>query len=149
MGRSVVEALLEADFQVSVVTRDATTAKAPSIARLITSDYTYDSLVLALNGQDAVVSTVAVGPAIVAQKAMIDAAIAVGVKRFIPSEYGTSSLNIPLEDFKQLMRPKTQTIEYLREKALKHPNFTWSCISSGALFDIVSDECDQLIFESS
>lgn len=140
----IVDALLDADFRVSIVSRNATAAKAPSKARLITSNYTYDSLVSIFTGQDVVVSAVAVGPAIVAQKTMIDAAVAAGVKRFIPSEYGSSSLDIPLDEFKKLMRPKTQIIEYLRKVASENPAFTWSCISAGASFDIVSDDSDQL-----
>jgi hypothetical protein len=83
------------------------TAKSSPKARLITSDYTYQSLVDIFTGQDAVVSTVAVGPTIVAQKKVINAAVAAGVKRFIPSECGSSSLDGQLEDFKKLMQPKT------------------------------------------
>lgn len=145
----IVEALLDADFRVSFVSRNATTAKAPLKARLITSDYTYDSLVSIFTGEDVVISAVAVGPAIVAQKTMIDAAVAAGVKRFIPSEYGSSSLDMPLEDFKKLMRPKTQIIEYLRKVASENPAFTWSCISAGASLDIVSEGSDQLAVEPS
>lgn len=68
-------------------------------ATFATSDYTYESLVEIFTGQEAVVSAVAAGPPIAAQKGMVDAAIQAGVRRFIPSEYGSSSIAQPLEDF--------------------------------------------------
>lgn len=86
-------------------------------------------------------SAVAAGPPIAAQKAMVDAAIQAGVRRFIPSEYGSSSIDQPLEDFKKLMAPKTEIIEYLREKCRLHPQFSWTCLSGGALLDVVSSKC--------
>lgn len=103
----------------------------------MTSDYTYESLVKIFTGQDAVVSAVAAGPPIVAQKVMVDAACQAGVRRFIPSEYGSSSIDQPLEDFKKLMAPKTELIGYLRAKCRLHPQFSWTCLSGGALFDVV------------
>lgn len=138
LGRVIVDALLEANFRVSIVTRNATNSKPPLKANLITSDYSYDSLVRIFTDQDVVISAVAAGPPIVAQREMIDAAVKAGIKRFIPSEYGSSSIEPLIEDFKELMRPKTQIIEYLRQVASENPNFTWSCISVGAILDVVS-----------
>lgn len=84
-------------------------------------------------------SAVAAGPPIAAQKVMVDAAIQAGVKRFIPSEYGSSSIAQPIEDFKKIMAPKTELIGYLREKCQLHPEFSWTCLSGGALFDVVGN----------
>lgn len=106
-------------------------------AIFVISDYTYESLVKIFTGQEAVVSAVAAGPPIAAQKVMVDAAIQAGVRRFIPSEYGSSSIDQPLEDFKKLMAPKTELIGYLREKCQLHPQFSWTCLSGGALIDVV------------
>lgn len=106
-------------------------------ANSVTSDYTHESLVKVFTGQEAVVSAVAAGPPIAAQKVMVDAAIQAGVRRFIPSEYGSSSIDQPLEDFKKLMAPKTELIGYLREKSQLHPQFSWTCLSGGALLDMV------------
>lgn len=106
-------------------------------ASFVTSDYTYESLVKIFTGKEAVVSAVAAGPPIAAQKVMVDAAFQAGVKRFIPSEYGSSSIDQPLEDFKKLMAPKTELIGYLREKSQLHPQFSWTCLSGGALIDMV------------
>lgn len=85
-------------------------------------------------------SAVAAGPPIAAQKIMIDAACQAGVRRFIPSEYGSSSIDQPLEDFKKLMAPKTELIGYLQEKCRLHPQLSWTCLSGGALFDVVGSK---------
>jgi hypothetical protein len=106
-------------------------------ATFVTSDYTYESLVKIFVGQEAVVSAVAAGPPIGAQKVMVDAAIQAGVRRFIPSEYGSSSIDQPIEDFKKLIAPKTELIGYLREKCRLHPQFSWTCLSGGGLLDVV------------
>ena len=134
-----MRALLDADFSVSVVTRDATTArlKFPDV-NFVESDYTYDSLFEIFTGKHAVVSAVSAGPPIESQRIMIEAAANAGVLRFIPSEYGSSSLDQPLEDFKKLMRPKTEIIAYLREVSVNNPTFTWTCLSGGASLDVVS-----------
>ncbi|KAM0265398.1 hypothetical protein ACHAQJ_000240 [Trichoderma viride] len=137
VGRPIVKALIDADFNVTVVTRSSSlNPKEINGAIFVTSDYTYESLVKIFTGQEAVVSAVAAGPPIAAQKVMVDAASQAGVRRFIPSEYGSSSIAQPLEDFKKLMAPKTELIGYLREKCRLHPQLSWTCLSGGALFDV-------------
>ncbi|UKZ79038.1 hypothetical protein TrVFT333_006789 [Trichoderma virens FT-333] len=137
IGGPIVKALIDADFNVTVVTRSlGSNPKEINGAIFVTSDYTYESLVKIFTGQEAVVSAVAAGPPIAAQKVMVDAAIQAGVRRFIPSEYGSSSIDQPLEDFKKLMAPKTELIGYLREKCRLHPTFSWTCLSGGALLDV-------------
>lgn len=139
VGRAIVDALLNAKFNVTIVTRNAAVAtQQPSAATIVSSDYSEESLAALFIGQDAVVSAVAAGPAIMAQKTMINAAAKAGVSRFIPSEYGSSSLEQPLQDFRKLMAPKTEIITYLRETASRYPSFSWSCISGGACLNIVS-----------
>lgn len=51
-----------------------------------------DSLSSALKGQDAIISTLA-SPALSKQLLLIEAAIKAGVKRFIPSEFGSNTLS--------------------------------------------------------
>ncbi|EHK47124.1 hypothetical protein TRIATDRAFT_306844 [Trichoderma atroviride IMI 206040] len=111
VGRPIVKALIDAGFNVTVVTRNSSfNSEETNGAIFVTSDYTYGSLVKIFTGQVAVVSAVAARPPIAAQKVMVDAAIQAGVKRFIPSEYGSGSIAQPIEDFKKLMAPKTELI---------------------------------------
>ncbi|KAK4084351.1 uncharacterized protein Triagg1_831 [Trichoderma aggressivum f. europaeum] len=101
IGRPIVKALIDAGFNVTVVTRSlGSNPKEANGVTFVTNDYTYESPVEILTGKEAVVSAVAAGPPIAAQKVMVDAAIQAGAKRFIPSEYGSSSIDQPLEDFK-------------------------------------------------
>lgn len=38
------------------------------------------------------------------------------------------------------MAPKTELIGYLQEKCQLHPGFSWTCLSGGALLDVVSSK---------
>ncbi|KAG9236531.1 putative isoflavone reductase like protein P3 [Amylocarpus encephaloides] len=78
-------------FNVIVLTRSSSTNKPsfPASVKVVPVDETsVESLTAALKGQDAVVSTVGT-PGFLGQTVLIDAAIAAGVKRFLPSEFGS------------------------------------------------------------
>jgi hypothetical protein len=96
-----------------------------------------DSLKSALSGQDAVVSTlagVAVGQP---QRNAIDAALAVGVKRFIPSEFGINTRQARGTPIAQILAGKIATVDYLEELAAKNEGFTWTGVTTGLFFDSV------------
>ena len=67
---------------------------------------------------------------------LIDAAVAAGVKRFVPSEFGANNLDprarklVPVYDNKGAMR------EYLSAKATaSNGSFTWTSFSCGSWLD--------------
>ncbi|CAG7555897.1 unnamed protein product [Fusarium equiseti] len=95
LGSAVFKALLDSNkFNLTVLTRPTSTSTFPSNVKVIKVDYdSLSDLTSALQGIDAVVSAVG-SLAIPSQNLLIDAAIAAGVKRFLPSEYG-SNLVIP------------------------------------------------------
>ncbi|KAL4939512.1 hypothetical protein BDV06DRAFT_198726 [Aspergillus oleicola] len=97
LGTVVLSSLLENNYTVKILTRS--TASHPNLppgVELQEVDYTsLSSLKHALTGIEAVVSTVS-GTAIASQKPLIDAAIAVGVKHFIPADYAMSTRSSPL-----------------------------------------------------
>lgn len=95
LGSAVFKALIDSNkFNLTVLTRAGSTSKFPSDIKVIEVDYeSLDSLTSALQGQDAVVSALG-SLAIPSQSLLIDAAVASGVKRFLPSEFG-SNLAIP------------------------------------------------------
>lgn len=92
LGDAILQQLIDAGFTVTVFSRTANFVDGlPSGARAVQVDYSsVESLVSALQGQDVVVSTVGT-PGVSAQKTIIDAAIQAGVKRFIPSDWGSLS----------------------------------------------------------
>jgi uncharacterized protein YbjT (DUF2867 family) len=95
LGSAVFNRLVASNkFNLTVLTRDSTKATFPEGTKVIEVDYdSLDSLTAALQGQDAVVATVG-SLAIPSQDLLIDAAVAAGVKRFLPSEFG-SNLAVP------------------------------------------------------
>ncbi|KAG8526300.1 uncharacterized protein KY384_000293 [Bacidia gigantensis] len=93
LGPSILKGLLDAGFQVTVLTRQSSTHSFPANVNVSKVDYeSLDSLTSALQGQDAVVSTLA-SLALGTQLLLIDAAVKAGVKRFIPSEFGSNTIN--------------------------------------------------------
>lgn len=100
---------------------------------MTTVDYnSLPSLTSALSSQDAVVSTIATA-AISAQVNLVHAGGAAGVKRFIPSEFGSNTLNhrtAALPCFKD----KIAVQEALKQEARDH-GMTYTLICTGPFLD--------------
>lgn len=82
--------LLKSGLDLTILSREGSSAAFPQEAKVIKSDFSEESLVQALKGQDAVVSMLPI-MALGEQAKVAEAAIKAGVKRFIPSEYGSDS----------------------------------------------------------
>ncbi|KAF5021798.1 hypothetical protein F66182_6173 [Fusarium sp. NRRL 66182] len=95
LGTAVFKQLSDANkFNLTVLTRLGSSSTFPPGTKVVQVDYSsLESLTAALQGQDAVVSVVTT-LAIPSQDLLIDAAVAAGVKRFLPSEFG-SNLAVP------------------------------------------------------
>lgn len=103
-----------------------------------TVDYdSLDSLKSALTGQDAVVSVIATA-ALGQQQKLVDAAYAVGVKRFIPSEFGINTRKLEGLKIGSIVAHKTKLVDDLQKKAEEKPDFSWTGLSNGLFFDLVS-----------
>ncbi|KAL8825532.1 MAG: hypothetical protein Q9191_004356 [Dirinaria sp. TL-2023a] len=93
LGPAILDALLSVGFQITVLTRQTSNHNLPSSVAVKKVDYaSLDSLTSALQGQDAVVSTLAT-TSIDQQLLLVEAAAKAGVKRFIPSEFGSDTLH--------------------------------------------------------
>ncbi|KAK1142215.1 hypothetical protein N8T08_008141 [Aspergillus melleus] len=135
LGPYVLQALVNAGFQVSVLTRSQKPGAYASNINVFEVDFnSVKSLTAALKGVDAVVSTVA-GAAIDNQTVLIDAAVAAGVKRFIPSEFGTVTTNPKLESF-PLYSSMFKVRRYLQEKTAAG-ELSWTVLACGAFLDFV------------
>lgn len=132
LGPSIVNALLEAGFQVTVLNRIG--SKPHPTLNSIEVDYTsVPSLTAALQGKDVFISNI---PHHGVQKPLIDAAIAAGVKRFLPSEFGMDVMrdgktaNLPyFRDGKKAIQ------EYLRRKSAEGMEMTWTSVVTGLFLD--------------
>ncbi|KAF8859284.1 NmrA-like family protein [Acephala macrosclerotiorum] len=139
IGPVVVQHLLAANFTVSLLTRDSSTRITFPNIKVFQTDYSEASLAEAFKGQDAVVSTISVLGKMVQTK-LIDAAVTNGVKRFVPSDYAYKSYDMSeierlVPVLHQRLKPNKVILDYLEGKAAHTPNFTWTAIGGGALFD--------------
>jgi len=135
-GAPIVRALVNASFEVLVVSRVSSTAASPEGANIIKIDYTRESLVAALKGQEAVVSAVSTF-SLDQQIAIIDNAIEAGVRRFLPSEFGDDTSVRALGEQVPPALTKTETVAYLKSK--EHTGMTWTAVIVGAYFDYTLD----------
>jgi uncharacterized protein YbjT (DUF2867 family) len=132
LGPIILNAFLNSSFNVTVLSRQESKSTFPDGVKVIRADYSStDSLQDAFEGQDAVVSLVG-GTAIGDQQKFVDAAIAAGVKRFLPSEYGSNTTNPEVLSKVPVFKAKVGAVEYLKSK---EDQISWSSIITGAFFD--------------
>lgn len=137
--------LINDGYAVTVLTRGAAglETKFPK-ARLLEVDYDSESsLVQALQGQEALVSTVAIS-AIANQERLIDAAITAGVKYYIPAEYTVNSRE-PTAQAQPLMGSIVPVQKYL---ATKDGKISWFVVNCGALMEYTLDHPLLLDFDN-
>lgn len=124
--------LKHSSFNTTVLSREGSTSTFPSGVKVIRADYdSISSLKDALQGQDVIISLVA-GAAILDQIKLIDAAIAAGVKRFIPSEFGGNTQDESVVKAFRVFGPKVQVLDYLKSK---ESQISWTAIFTGPFFD--------------
>lgn len=133
LGDILLKSLLsEPDFKVTVLTRESSRGRTsiPSTARVITTadSYPQEDLVRAFQGQDAVVNAIT-SFSVAEQLKFIDAAVAAGVKRYIPSEYGLDNNNSAARELSPVFRDKGRVQDYLRLK--EDTGLTWTAIACG------------------
>ncbi|KAF1925498.1 isoflavone reductase family protein [Didymella exigua CBS 183.55] len=98
------------------------------------SDFSPASLESALAGQDLVISTTAGGDSD-QQIRIIDAAIAAGVRGFVPHEFGHDTLNKGVSSRVAKSGGRAKVIEYLREACKKTAGFEWVGVATGYTLD--------------
>lgn len=131
----MLKELLTAGFDVTVLTRQGNDKTFDSRAHVAQVDYeSIDSLKAALSGQDAVVSTLNVGAVPKSTHLrLIDASVATGVKRFIPSEYGCDTSN-PLVSKLPVFGDKISVQEHLKNVA-QRSGLSYSLLITGPFLD--------------
>ncbi|KAH9908859.1 NAD(P)-binding protein [Xylariomycetidae sp. FL2044] len=135
IGKAVVEELSKAGFKVTALTRESSDAAfSPDVTSTKVDYNSVESLLAALEGQDAVVSTVAT-IAVGGQHPLVEAALKAKVKRFIPSEFGINTRIVEGTAIGRILQGKVKTLDYLDEKSKENPWFTWTGISNGLFFD--------------
>jgi hypothetical protein len=119
---------------VTVLTRPGTTHKFPASVSVAPVDYdSLDSLVTALRGQDAVVSTLA-AVALSKQLLLVEAAAEAGVKRFIPSDFGSNTVH-PKAAALPAFGDKVAVQKALEERAAQPGGLTYTIVINGPFLD--------------
>ncbi|KAF3762134.1 NAD(P)-binding protein [Cryphonectria parasitica EP155] len=137
IGQPIVQELVEQGFQVSILSRGAGNGKVPEGVTVKTVNYDdIESLKAALTGQDAVVSTIASAAVGDPQQKLADAAFAVGIKRFVPSEFGINTRKLQGLEIGKIVAGKTHLVDDLQKKAEERSDFSWTGISNGLFFDL-------------
>lgn len=133
LGPAILSAL-STRFAVTVLTRQTSKNTFPDSITVKPVDYeSVSSLTAALEGIDAVVSTLATS-ATIPQTNLIDASLAAGVKRFIPSEYGSDTSN-PKNAALPVFAGKVSTEKYLKEKCTSESGLTYTFVITGPFLD--------------
>lgn len=139
LGPSILSAFDDdPHFTVSILARNSSQSTFPSHLKVyrVGEDYPEAELLEAFKGQDAVVSTIATSSAGL-QKRLIDAAVKTGVKRFVPSEFGSDTRNKKaMAILPQYFKGKAETVEYLRKKQEENDGFAWTAFVTGPFFDL-------------
>ncbi|GAB1733565.1 hypothetical protein NU195Hw_g3220t1 [Hortaea werneckii] len=121
LGAPMLQALLEAGFNVTVLTRPTSTHTFPGNVQVKKVEYhDIESLRSALAGQEALISTITTS-AIDQQKLLIDAAIAANVQRIIPSEFGCDLEN-PKARALPVYADKIELEQYIQTRCRQQSN---------------------------
>ncbi|KAH6855605.1 hypothetical protein B0I37DRAFT_58787 [Chaetomium sp. MPI-CAGE-AT-0009] len=130
IGRHILSALLsEPTLTVTILTRASSTTTPPTGVASITIPDTYPtaSLETAFRGQDVVISCLTT-LSTADQFRFIDAAVAAGVRRYVPSEYGLNNARADAQALNVVFRDKGAVQAYLRER---EGVMEWMSVSCG------------------
>lgn len=137
LGPSILSTFrADSRFNVSVLSRVSSTSVFPENVKVhrVGDEYPDDEILSAFKGQDAVISTIATASA-KQQERLIDIAIKAGVKRFVPSEFGSDTRNPnAMAILPQYFGGKQATVDYLIGK--EKEGLTWSSFVTGPFFEL-------------
>jgi len=133
LGPTVLNTFVnESSFNTTVLSREGSSSTFPPGTNVIHADYnSLESLKNAFKGQDVVISLVG-GTAFGDQNKLIDAAIAAGVQRFIPSEFGSRTDDSRNRVIVPFFEPKFATSNYLKSKERE---ISWTSVVNGPFLD--------------
>lgn len=121
----------------TAIARESSQSTFPENVEVRKADLTSaESVAKVLSGQDAVIITIA-SAAVGEQNPIIDGALAAGVKRVIPSEFGHNLEKVKHPVILKLLAGKIKAIERLNELSKANPSFTWTGIATEPFFDWV------------
>ncbi|KAF7539018.1 hypothetical protein G7054_g2470 [Neopestalotiopsis clavispora] len=133
-GAPITSALLLAGYQVTAISRPESSSTFPPNVSFIKTEYTLERLTEALAGQDAAVCVVGPG-GLSSHVAMIDAALAAGVKRFIINDFGWGPDFEGEPEFREIKERRLVAWDHAMKLATSNPGFTWTGVTIGNPID--------------
>ncbi|KAK9368097.1 hypothetical protein V1509DRAFT_639990 [Lipomyces kononenkoae] len=89
-----------------------------------------------LTGQDALVVALNAAPdSLELQSRLVDAAAAVGVKRVIPTDFGSDVTNPKVVEVVPLFQGKVDATKHIKDVVAKNPTTTWTAVINGPFYD--------------
>lgn len=140
LSKAVVSGLSNSgQHEITILTTsdDLPTSQILEGTHIVKTDYSKDSLIAEFSGHDAVISTLG-GSASHLQSRAIEAALHSSVRRFIPSEFGIDTADLALMKLVHPLQRKIETQNQLKKLAADHPGFSYTLLSTGPWFDLVS-----------
>ncbi|KIW05433.1 uncharacterized protein PV09_03943 [Verruconis gallopava] len=139
LGPSVLKELFSNGFSVTILKRQSSKSPSnyPSSVKevKVPDEFTVDSLVPILEGQDAVVITTS-GSLVDLQKRVALASAKAGVQRLIPADFGSvDSESLLARELVPLYVHKRNLRLYLDELTKLYPKFSWTALVCGHFFD--------------
>ena len=122
-------------FTLTILTRASSTVTFPASIRVIrvADSFPESELAEAFKGQDAIISAVARSGSEV-EKTMIDAAVRAGVRRFVPSYFGTDAENASAAELLPVyFKDKLPVLDYLRSR---EGELSWSAFVTGPFWEL-------------
>ncbi|KAK2669806.1 hypothetical protein RAB80_015332 [Fusarium oxysporum f. sp. vasinfectum] len=131
LGKLTLPTFLDSDLSVTAVVRTTSQATFPEEINVVKSNFNVESLSKVFEGKDAVISFIPI-VSLEAQAIAIEAAITAGVKRFIPSEYGSDSTNPAVIAAVPFFEAKKKYLDYLKSR---EDAISWTGLITGPFFD--------------
>ncbi|KAM0328649.1 hypothetical protein ACHAQA_005061 [Verticillium albo-atrum] len=131
VGKLVLPEIIKSDLQITAITRTGSSAIFPPGVTVVKTDFTLESLTGIFKGKDAVISMIPIA-SLASQAVVIEAAIAAGVKRFVPSEYGSDTDNEAVIAAVPFFEAKKKYLDLLRSK---EDVISWTALFTGPFFD--------------
>ncbi|EDP89873.1 hypothetical protein HBI56_202180 [Parastagonospora nodorum] len=133
IGTAILNTFInESSFNTTVLTREGSSSTFPAGVKVIRANYdSADALKDAFKGQDVAVSLVG-GTGFGEQNKLIDAAIAAGVQRFVPSEFGSDTADARVRELVPILEGKFATANYLKSK---ESVISWTILANGPFFE--------------
>ncbi|CAI9627905.1 unnamed protein product [Alternaria burnsii] len=132
LGVELLNEFVNSPYELSVMSRKESSATFPAdVKNVFKVDYSdLEAIKGAMKGQDVVISNISAS-GVAHQQILVDAALATGVRRFFPTEYGTDTRDLKTNEINPYgTQYKLALVRYLQSKE-NEGSLTWTALITG------------------